>query len=267
MAGAAFLLGTLLSACSGNGSSATPPVKTGNLQVSITIPNAAVSVASQAKSAYIYVYGDGEFDTPPPSSLAGVVDLSASSKDCSATSTGRKCSTNAKPAQLGPVAIHVDFYDQPPSSSILAGEKLAGTDALPATSSAATGKKLASTHTSQTLTGKDAYPMITDTAVAQLVMTLSQQYFVGSADFHVSLAPMDSAGNVIVMPGQVAVYGPAGAVTARATAQSSAPPVISDGVITDTSNGAAPFHYAGATFVNPMTVVGVAAPCPNNALS
>ena len=37
--------------------------------------------------------------------------------------------------------------------------------------------------------------MITDTAVAQLVMTLSQQYFVGAADFHVSLQPMDSAGN------------------------------------------------------------------------
>ena len=251
-------------------------MKTWNLQVSITIPNAATSVGSQAKSAYVYVYSDGEFDTPPPSSLAGIVDLSASSKDCSVTATGRKCSTNAKPAQIGLLAVHVDFYDQPPSGSIPAGEtlasthtqpasssvpagkKLASTHTQPASSSVPAGKKLASTHTLQTLTGNDAYPMITDTAVAQLVMNVSQQYFAGAADFHVSLQPMDSAGNVIVMPGEVAVYGPAGAVTARATAQASPPPVISDGVITDTTNGAAPFHYTGAAFVNPMTVVGVA---------
>jgi len=247
----------LLSACTGKSGGSTPPVSTWNLQLSITIPNAGSPTGSQAKSAYVYVYSDGEFDTPPPSSLAGVVDLSSSSKDCSATATGRKCSTNAKPAMIGPVAIHVDFYDQPPSSSVVVGEKLAATDAQAAASSTATGKKIASTHTSQTLTGNDAYPMITDTAVAQLVMTLSRQYFVGASDFHVSLQPMDSAGNVIVAAGAVAVYGPAGTVTARATAQSSPPPVISDGVTTDTSNGAAPFHYAGATFVNPMTVVGV----------
>ena len=254
---AVFVLGTLLTACSGNGGS-TPPVNAWNLQVSITIPNAATSVASQAKSAYVYVYDDAQFDTPPPSSLAGVIDLSASSKDCSVTTTVRKCSTNAKPAQIGPLAVHVDFYDQPSSGSILLGENLAGTHAQSASSSAPAGKKLASTHTAKTLTGNDTYPIITDTAVAQLAMSLSRQYFVGAADFHVSLQPMDSAGNVIVMPSEVAVYGPAGAVTARATAQASAPPIISDGVVTDTANGAAPFHYSGAAFVNPMTVVGVA---------
>ena len=257
MAGAVFILGTLLTACTGK-SGSTPPVNTWNLQVSITIPNGATSVGSQAKSAYVYVYDDGAFDTPPPSSLAGVVDLSASSKDCSVTGTGRKCSTNVKPAQIGSVAVHVDFYDQQPSASVLPGENLTSTQMQPASSSVPAGKKLASTHTTQTLTGNDTYPMVTDTAVAQLVMSLSRQYFVGAADFHVSLQPMDSAGNVIVMPGEVAVYGPAGAVTASATAQSSAPPVISDGVTTDTTNGAAPFHYSGAAFVNPMTVVGVA---------
>jgi hypothetical protein len=257
MAGAVFILGTLLTACTGK-SGSTPPVNTWNLQVSITIPNGATSVGSQAKSAYVYVYDDGAFDTPPPSSLAGVVDLSASSKDCSVTGTGRKCSTNVKPAQIGSVAVHVDFYDQQPSASVLPGENLTSTQIQPASSSVPAGKKLASTHTTQTLTGNDTYPMVTDTAVAQLVMSLSRQYFVGAADFHVSLQPMDSAGNVIVMPGEVAVYGPAGAVTASATAQSSAPPVISDGVTTDTTNGAAPFHYSGAAFVNPMTVVGVA---------
>lgn len=258
MAGAAFLLGTLLSACSGSGSSSAPPVNPWKLQVSITVPNGAISAGSKAQSAYVYVYPDEEFDTPPPASLAGIVDLSSSSKDCSATATGgRKCSTSAKPAQIGPIAVHVDFYDQPPSSSALAGKRLASADER-ATTSVPVGKRLASTQTLQTLTGNDTYPMVTDTAVAQLVMTLSQQYFVGATDFHATLQPMDSAGDVIVMPSQVAVYGPAGAVTARATPQSSAPPIISDGVIADTSNGAAPFHYAGAAFVNPMTVVGVA---------
>ncbi len=256
MAGAVFILGTLLTACTGK-SGSTPPVNAWNLQVSITIPNGATSAVSQAKSAYVYVYDDSAFDTPPPSSLAGVVDLSSSSKDCSVTATGRKCSTSVKPAQIGSVAVHVDFYDQQPSASVLPGENLTSTQIQPA-SSTPSGKKLASTHTTQTLTGNDTYPMVTDTAVSQLVMSLSRQYFVGAADFHVSLQPMDSAGNVIVMPGEVAVYGPTGAVTASATAQSSAPPVISDGVTTDTTNGAAPFHYSGAAFVNPMTVVGVA---------
>jgi len=247
IAGVAFAFGTLLAACSGNGGS-TLPVKTpSTLAVSVDIPSTgsststrrAMSVGARAKSAYVYVYGAGTAQTPPASSLAGVMDLSASSKDCVANGSGRTCRIQAKPANTGVMVIHVDFYDQAPS-----GSKPSGT-------------KIGSTHTRATLTGNDAYGIVTDGTIARLGMTVSNSWLSGASDFSVALDPLDSEGKHVVATGVVAVYGPSGAVTASAAPQASAPPIVSDGVLADTSNGEARFHYTGAPFVNPMTVVGI----------
>jgi hypothetical protein len=136
--------------------------------------------------------------------------------------------------------VHVDFYDQPPSN----GQP--------------SGKKVASTHSRQTLSGNDAYSIVTDGTIAKLGMTVSSEYFSGASDFYVSLQPLDSAGNVIAMPGEVAIYAPSGSVTAAAAPKTSPPPIIADGIVADTSDGTARFHYTGAPLVNPVTVVGVA---------
>ncbi len=249
MAGAAFAFGVLLAACSGNSGGGTLPLHTpSQLGVTITIPanvssadsRRRMTVGDKAKSAFIYVYSSSDGQAPPASALAGVIDLSAASKDCATSSTGRVCHTVAKPSSTGSMDVHVDFYDQPPSN----GQP--------------SGKKVASTHSRQTLSGNDAYSIVTDGTIAKLGMTVSSEYFSGASDFYVSLQPLDSAGNVIAMPGEVAIYAPSASVTAAAAPKMSPPPIIADGVVADTSDGTARFHYTGAPLVNPVTVVGVA---------
>ncbi|HET6896537.1 MAG TPA: hypothetical protein VFH72_14230 [Candidatus Baltobacteraceae bacterium] len=249
MAGAAFAFGVLLAACSGNSGSGTLPIHTpSQLGVTVTIPannssavaHRRMAVGDKAKSAFIYVYSPSGGEAPPASALAGVIDLSAASKDCATSSTGRVCHTVATPSSTGSMDVHVDFYDQPPSN----GQP--------------SGKKVASTHSRQTLSGNDAYSIVTDGTIAKLEMTVSREYFSGASDFYVSLQPLDSAGDIIAMPGEVAIYAPSGSVIAAAAPKTSPPPIIADGVVADTSDGTARFHYTGAPLVNPVTVVGIA---------
>ena len=252
--GGAIVATACLTACTGGSNVATTvvPGSAGMLSITITVPasvsgsssarRSPASVGASAKSAYVYAYPDALVKTPPPAALLSGIDISASSSNCTTGPNQRVCHVSvAEPS--GTVVIHTDIYDATPAPKGLppAGIKLAGAETL------------------KTLTGQDSLALVTDGTVAAMTMTLSQQYLAAAQSFYVRVSALDAASNLITAPWQVAVFAPAGSVSAGAAAAATAIPIMADATaLTDTSNGTASFGYGGGSFINPMTVVGIA---------
>jgi hypothetical protein len=254
--GGAIVAAATLTACTGGSNVAMSPAtalptSAGTLSITITVPAAviassarrsAAAVGASAKSAYVYAYPDALAKTPPPAALLEGIDISPGSPNCTTASSQRVCHLSVG-APIGTLVIHTDIYDAMPAPKGL----------LP------TGNKLAGAETVKTLTGHDSLALVTDGTVAAMTMTLSQNYLTSAQSFYARVSAMDAASNLITMPAQVAVYAPAGTVTAGATAVATAIPIIADATaLTDTSGGTAIFSYGGVSFINPMTVVGIA---------